>query len=65
MWRIRQAYVVLRERFTMWIAWKMPRYLVMWCAIRLLSHATTGKYSTTVVPDLLAMDALKRWDEAA
>lgn len=54
----------IRERFTIWLAWRLPKYLVYWCAIRLLSHATTGEYSHQVVPELKAMDALDRWKTA-
>lgn len=43
------------------LAWLMPRRLVYWCAIRLMANATTGEHSSQVVPDLTAMDALKRW----
>ncbi|KKN01841.1 hypothetical protein LCGC14_1123770 [marine sediment metagenome] len=50
------------EKLTIEIAWLMPRRLVYWCAIRLGAHATTGKYSNTVTPDLLFMDGLRRWD---
>lgn len=50
------------ERFQMWVAWRMPRWLVKWCAVRLMAHATTGEYGSTVVPELTGMDALKRWD---
>lgn len=39
-----------------------PKRLVYFAAIRLGVNATTGKYSTQVVPDLTFMDALKRWD---
>jgi hypothetical protein len=45
-----------------WLAWRLPRRLVMWCAIRLIAHATQGRYGDTVVPELTAMDALQRWD---
>ena len=47
------------------IAWKLPRRLAYWCAIRVIAHATTGKYGNTVVPELRAMDALKRWEGGA
>jgi len=53
----------LIEKVLMAIAWSMPRKLAMWCAIRVIAHATTGKYSNQVVPDLSAMDALDRWDK--
>jgi hypothetical protein len=44
------------------IAWLLPAGVVYWCAIRVVAHATTGIYGGTVVPDLTAMDALKRWE---
>lgn len=44
------------------LAWAMPRRLVMWCAIRLIAHATQGQWSNQVVPELFAMDAIDRWD---
>ena len=50
------------ERLVRWVAWHLPRYLVMWCYIRVVAYATTGKYGNTVVPELTAMDALRRWD---
>lgn len=46
----------------MWLAWLLPKELVKWCAVRLMAHATQGKWSGQVVPELTAIDALKRWD---
>lgn len=43
------------------IAAMMPRWLVYHCALRLMAHATAGEYETQIVPELTAMDALKRW----
>jgi hypothetical protein len=51
-----------RENIQTWIAWRAPRWLVYWCSIRLMAYATQGEYSDQVVPDLTAMDALKRWE---
>jgi hypothetical protein len=50
------------EKLTMKVAWLLPRRLVYWCAIRVGCHATQGAYSSQIVPDLLMMDALKRWE---
>lgn len=50
------------ERLCMWLAWKMPRRLAYWCAVRVITHATQGRYSNQIVPELYAMDALKRWE---
>lgn len=51
----------MKEKFWLFLAWRLPRPLVMWTAIRLGVHATQGEYSSTIVPDLLFMDAIKRW----
>jgi hypothetical protein len=51
----------MRERFTIWIAWHLPRSVAYWCTIRVGVHATTGEYSRQLVPELAFTDALKRW----
>lgn len=50
------------DRAWRWLAWKIPRRLVYWCAVRLIAHATSGKYSAQEVPALVAIDALNRWE---
>lgn len=57
LWRRRQT-----ERWALRIAWAMPHWLVYWCSIRLIAHATTGVYGATEVPSLPAMEALTRWE---
>jgi hypothetical protein len=52
------------EKLCIAIAWRLPRRLVYWCAIRLGAHATTGRHEATVTPSLLFTEALKRWGEA-
>ncbi len=37
-----------REKVTMWVAWHLPRSLVMWCYYRVAAHATTGQYGDTM-----------------
>jgi hypothetical protein len=61
-WESRRWVERLPERFWCWLAWYTPRRLVYWCAIRLMAHATMGPWSAQVVPELVAMDALKRWE---
>lgn len=51
----------LQEKFMVWFVWLLPRNLVYWCSIRLIAFATQGEYGNTIVPELNAMDALKRW----
>ena len=51
------------EKIWMFLAWRLPRPLVMWAAVRLGAHATQGKYGDEFVPELRLMDALKRWED--
>lgn len=52
------------DKFWRAIAWKLPRRLVYWAAIRVMSEASTGKYSATLVGDLPAMDAIRAWEQS-
>ncbi len=53
-----------KTKLALQVAHLMPRWLVYWCSIRLIGAATTGKYSSQVVPELTALVALHRWDKA-
>jgi hypothetical protein len=50
-----------RERTLQAVAWRLPRGLVFWCAVRVIAHATTGRHGETLVPQLTAIEALERW----
>jgi hypothetical protein len=54
---------VKRERLMLRFVWKLPRWLVYWCAIRLIANATTGEYGPTNVSELPVMEALGRWEK--
>jgi hypothetical protein len=54
---------VRRDRWALFCASLLPNWLVYWAAIRLIGYATEGKYASTVVPELTALEALKRWAE--
>ena len=51
------------DKIWLWVAYRLPKDLVKWAAVRLGAHATTGKHSNTVVPELSFMDALNRWSK--
>lgn len=53
----------MREKLWIKLAWLMPKRLVLWASIRLIANATTGEYSSQIVPDLTCMDALDRWEQ--
>lgn len=55
----------LKERVAIFIAWRLPRSVVMWCAFRVGAHATQGPYAAQEVPSLTFMDAMARWERAA
>lgn len=55
----------MKEKLAIKVAFALPRNVAMWAAIRVGAHATQGPFSKQVVPDLLFMDALKRWDAPA
>jgi hypothetical protein len=49
------------DKIWRYVAWRLPRGLVMWCAVRVGAHATQGAWSSQIVPELTVMDALQRW----
>ena len=53
----------MKEKLLKKLAFIMPKWLVYFCAIRLIAKVTQGQYSSTNVPKLSAMDALKRWEQ--
>ena len=54
---------MIKEKIKLWFVWKMPDWLVYWCSIRLIAHATQGPYGSTNATELTAMDALDRWND--
>lgn len=65
LWNLRHyVWPKRKERFWQFIAWHLPKTLVMWCYMRVGAHATTGDYGHTNADELSMMDAIKRWDTA-
>lgn len=64
MWRLKGFNYIVKTKITRWVAHRLPKRLKYFVAIDILAHATTGKYSNTVVPDLTIMEAIRRfgWD---
>ena len=52
-----------KENMAFKIADMLPRWLVYYASIRLMVHATTGKYGHEETPAILGVDALKRWEK--
>lgn len=53
----------LGEATAIKVAGALPHSVAKWAFIRVTVHATTGRWSNQVVPDLTAMEALQRWGE--
>ena len=54
----------MRETLYRWIAQHLPRRVVYHAVIRAAAFATTGKYGSTVVPEVTAMDVIYRWSKS-
>lgn len=52
------------EKIQTAIAWRLPRWLAYWAAIRVMANATTGQYGDTDPTTLDVMTALKRWEKS-
>ena len=48
---------------TLRIAKLLPKTIIAACAMQVLAEATSGKYGSTLVSELSAMDAIKRYDK--
>ena len=51
----------MKDRMCLWLAYRLPRTLVKWASIRLVASATAGEHSSQIVPELTAIEALRRW----
>lgn len=59
---IPQSFNSLLERLIMRVAWRLPRRIVYWCAIRVWAEATTGKWSNQLVSTVTIDQCLDRWE---
>lgn len=57
------AYRWWHDTLPLKIAWMLPKRIAYWAAIRVGAYATTGEYSKQIVPELLFVDSLKRWEQ--
>jgi hypothetical protein len=51
-----------KEKIWIWLAWHLPKDLVYWATIRLMSRATMGDmYRDIQVPMMTIVQALSSW----
>lgn len=49
--------------FWYWLVDLLPAKLLYFCFMKVMCHATTGKYGNTNVPELEGMEAVKRYSD--
>jgi hypothetical protein len=52
---------VIKVKIWYWVVRHLPHKLLYFCYMWVVSYATTGKYSSTVVTELTVMDAINRY----
>jgi hypothetical protein len=50
-----------RDRIAIWVAWHLPRRIVLWCMIRAFAHATTGRWSNETLDSVGYKEVHDRW----
>ena len=56
---VRKGVNRMLEKFTIWLAWKLPRSLAMWAAIRVMSH------NMQEGPSVSMIETLTNWRQVA
>lgn len=57
---LRSGHQRRQEHFWLWLGHRLPRPLAYWCCIDCLARATSGPYAATIVPELTAIELLRR-----
>jgi hypothetical protein len=60
-WRVGQAHYQIGERIAVWIAWRLPKRIVLWAMIRVAAHATTGRWGSQSPGNLTYAQMHDRW----
>ena len=53
------------DKIYCWLAWKLPKNLVKWCAVRLMTNASVGKHSSMVMSEITCIQALQAWTDTS
>lgn len=52
---------IKKDDFLFWLVAKLPVRIIYFCFIHVMAYATSGKYKSTIVPELTGMEAIKRY----
>jgi len=61
--KLKQELKNLGEEVCKFTAYILPRRIAYFVMIRIIAEGTTGIYSNTLVPEVPAMEILKRWEK--
>ena len=53
-----------RHRFWLWLAYRMPRELAYWCAVRIWDHAIKKAAKDEYLFDMTVIDMMIRWERS-
>lgn len=62
-WHSKNRYRNMRDRACLSLSRLLPRRLAYWCYIRVIAHATTGKFGNTHPDEATFGVASRRWHE--
>ena len=51
----------LKERIAIKIAWMLPRQVALWAMVRVVAHATTGKWGNEHIDSIGYKEMHDRW----
>lgn len=63
-WLLKNQAEYYRDAFYQMVVWNLlPKKLVMWAGVRMMAHASTGRWGNQEVGTISMMEMLQRWDE--
>lgn len=54
-------YERLKEKLIIFIAWSLPKSVVLWVVVRAFAHATTGKWGNEHIDEIGYKEVYDRW----
>ena len=61
LWLVQDWFAKRREKAVCWFVWRLPKWVVYWCGVRLFAHATTGPWGHEEAPAVKLVDAMDRF----
>ena len=62
-YRVKEFRMRAWDQFCFSLAWKLPKRINYWAAVRVFAHATSGRYAGEEVTKINVVEAMKRWSD--